>query len=147
MKNVSKVIFVCLAILFLSLSFFGCNGEVENGLNASINEVFYTKLDPQEKPYEELVHETTLLTGESYKYYLVVDFYQPNKDVVKLVAEYSTGEDPNEFYITPRYVDQISWVKINWSEVDENTTETIRFYLEDAEGNRSAPYTMSVDLW
>ena len=71
-------------------------------------------------------------------------------DVVMMVLEYEEdGEIKEKYYsMSQDYVDQtVCWNDVNWNGVAREDDKELRFYLEDAEGNRSAPYTMSVDLW
>ncbi len=145
MKNVSKVILTCLSVLFLSLSFFGCKSEPD--LTPKINAVFYTLLDPATNTNTS--GNTTLLTGEKWEYYLVVDFQQPNMDVVKMVLEYENdGETRTVIYnITPQYENQKSWWTVYWTEVPENTVRNLKFYLETSDGVQSDPYNLTINLW
>ena len=44
MKKFNK----CLAVLFIALSFFGCKSN-DDEFDASINELFYTDVDPEQR--------------------------------------------------------------------------------------------------
>ena len=131
----------CLAVMVFALSFFGCKGEV---FNASITEVFYTNEDPESVPINLLTRCNTLQNGVHYT--LVVRFLEPNKDVVKMIMQYGSNSE-DSYEIDPIYEDQKTWWNNVWWNVYENEDNfELKCYLEDANGNRSSPYSFHVNL-
>lgn len=135
-----KKITLCLFALVLSLSFFGCKNDV---FNASIKKVFYTDDNPNEEDYDSLLPRSVIWGDKDY--FLVVDFHQPNMDVVKLVLQYNGNEVTYD--LTPLYENQYSWWSIRWTVVEDKNDQELTFYLEDAQGRRSAPKTIKMTFW
>lgn len=139
-----RKITLCLFALVLSLSLFGCKNDV---FNASITEVFYTRFDPAEVDYNLLIHADQIMGGLDY--FMVVDFHQPNKDVVRLIMQYESDDGPKElaYPLTPKYENQISWwEKCNWKVTEDEKDQYLTFYLEDEQGRRSNPYQLKLDF-
>ena len=148
MKKLINVI----VVLFLVLSFYGCNNEETGGGNsgvctASINEVYYTQENPEQYGVSGLDRHTVIY--QSYEYILVVEFNQPRKDITGLILQYESAGQTEErkYNITPEYEHQYTWWKQQkWTiPTDENNKE-LKFYLEDKYGNRSTPYSLYVNL-
>ena len=132
----------CLMVLVLSLCFYGCKNDV---FNASITEVFYTNGNPENvSSMDSLNRVNELHNGVHYT--LVVRFHEPNMDVVKMVMQYGTDGQSN-YTITPLYENQNTWWNnVWWNVYDNEDNFELKCYLEDANGNRSSPYTFHVNL-
>lgn len=86
------------------------------------------------------------LLHNAVEYRLVCDFHEPDMDVVKMVMETEDGQS-SEFPITSSYEWQISsWCPVTWTIHEREPLKHLTCYLEDAEGHRSAPYTLTVTL-
>ena len=136
----------CFAILAFALCFFGCKNNVNNVFNASIIEVFYTDLDAviNADTLDSLTRITDIHDDADYK--LVCNFNEPDLNVVKLIQQTEEGRE-YPFIISPTYTGQISsWTDGGW--IINTTHDTVlTFYLEDADGNRSAPFRLNLKFW
>ena len=136
-----RKITLCLFALVLSLSLFGCKNDV---FNASITEVFYTDDDPDEVGWDHLFRTTFIHNGRQYNLYC--DFHQPNKDAVKLIEVY--GDTEYSYNLNPEHLFQQSvWKGISWTIPQTQRDVELTYYLEDANGRRSAPYVIKVNFY
>lgn len=146
MKKVVKL----LAVLFIALSFYGCKNN-DDEFNASINEVFYTNVDPNGEEISGLDRVVNIRRESVCHYYLVLHCSQPNKDVVKMVMQYDSDgnvrEDEYLFGTTYNDADLVVWwSEAYWNFTSPESNKELKCYLEDASGRRSAPYTFQINL-
>lgn len=140
----------CLAVLFIALSFFGCKSN-DDEFDASINEVFYTDVDPEGMDISVLERIVDILDKSVNRYYLVLDCRQPNKGAVKMIMQYdSNGTVKEDEYLFGRIFNDVNlviwWNDVYWNITTAEPNKELKCYLEDESGRRSSPYTFRINL-
>ena len=140
----------CLVVLFLVLSLYGCKNN-DDGATASINEVFYTNVDPDGMAIDGLDRVTNIRDDSYCHYYLVLSCRQPDRDVVKLIMQYDYNDSVREDeYLFGRTYSDVNlvvwWSDAYWNFTNPESNKELRCYLEDSSGRRSEPYTFHINL-
>lgn len=140
MKKLSKL----LVLLIMAVTVSGCKNNVSS---AEIREVFFTTEDPREHSFQSLVRKTVL--DENKNYTLVLDFHQPDIDIVKMIIKYSSGGEEKEavYTLNPQYEYQTTWWNnILFSGIEGEEVFELKCFLEDKKGRRSGKYKFTVTV-
>ncbi|MCQ2590665.1 MAG: hypothetical protein MJ179_09610 [Treponema sp.] len=145
MRKFKSIILLSILISMAAL-FTACSSEPLS--TASIREVFYTTESPTESTFYT-VSRVTELKFEKY-YYLVIDFYEPEMNVVKAKL-YLDDKFMGDYNIESVYENQFTtYENVYWTVPsnynNEEYTLNLTFVLEDEKGRRSAPYKLNVTV-